>query len=37
MLFSRWPSLRFWPILHTVFCAVPPYLCGFNIATLLKM
>lgn len=34
MLFNCWLSLSFWPILHTLFCAVPP---GFIIATLLKI
>lgn len=37
MLFNCWLSLRFWPILHTIFCAVPPCSCGFIITTLLKM
>lgn len=37
MLFSCWLSLRFWPIHHTIFRAVPPCSCGFIIATLLKI
>lgn len=25
MLFNCWLSLHFWPVLRTVFCAVPPF------------
>lgn len=37
MLFICWVSLHFLPIIHTIFCAVPPCSCGFIIAALLKI